>query len=53
MAFANNALFWVAYTCLECTDSNTELGLEMQAMGVQAIRKVLEESDFLKMLIGV
>jgi hypothetical protein len=57
VAFANNAVFWLAYSCLECASVNkesmTELALEFQKMGIQAIKKVFEESEFLKMLIGV
>jgi hypothetical protein len=59
VAFASNAIFWIAFSCLEAASQFSEesqvpeLGEEFQVIGMSAITKVLEKSDFLKMLIGV
>lgn len=59
VAFASNAIFWIAFSCLEAASMFNEesqvpdLGPEFQQIGMSAITKVLEKSDFLKMLIGV
>ena len=57
VAFANNAIFWLAYSCLECSiitkETNPYIANNLQEIGIKAMRRILEESDFLKMLIGV
>lgn len=57
VAFANNAIFWLSYICLETAgiidQYDQSVASELLIIGTSSIRRVLEESDFLKMLIGI
>lgn len=63
MAFATNALFWLSYICIESgyysstsQNKNSQMQdqlMEIQALGMVSLRRILDESEFVKMLIGI